>query len=243
MRFIFPLMLALMMCGSLRAEQPLVLATCEFAPFTGALLPGYGVSSQIVKEALKAVGRETILVFLPWRRAAAMTAQGRYAGSFPWAKNAEREELFLYSEPIRVERIRFFARLDRELDQAKSWQGLRLCIPDGWDTASLQQQIVDLNLQLVRPNDMENCFRMLAADRVQLAALNQDVAQSLLLRLGDLGVPIVPVGAEVVADVSYFIVSREFPDAEQLIADFNRGLALFKQSGGYERLLEKSARR
>ncbi len=225
----------------LAAAEPLALATGEFPPYSGATLPGYGISSQIVQLALREAGHDSVVVFLPWRRAAAMTAKGHYAGSYPWAKNAEREQLFLYSQPLHDDRIRFFARLDSELDLAENWQGRILCIPAGWDASQVQAQIDRYQLRLERPNDMDNCFRMLAAGRLDLTVLNEQVAQSMLQRLGDDQPAIVPVGAEVARDRTYFIVSRDYPQAEQLIAAFNNGLARLKADGRYARLLGKAA--
>lgn len=235
---IFLLWLGLTALSAVQAET-LKLATGEFHPYVGKALPDYGLSSQIVRSAFQAVGYQTTLVFMPWRRVAAETAAGLYAGSYPWAMNDERKLQFLYSQPIYRDQIHFFARSDSPLRDEQQWFGKTLCIPDGWDIKQLQQQIEHYRLRLNRPSDIENCLLMVEAGRVDLTAVNRMVGDSLAKEL-HLGHGIGPVGNAITTDLNYFIVSRTHPQASKLIEDFNRGLETIRQNGSYERILQDS---
>ncbi|QKE64117.1 transporter substrate-binding domain-containing protein [Aquipseudomonas campi] len=233
------LLLCLLQAQPVWAEQ-LLLATGEFPPYVGEALPGQGLSSQIVRAAFQAAGYQTTLFFMPWRRAAAQTAAGQYAASFPWAMNDERQQQFLYSQPLYQDQIRFFARLDGTSVDERNWQGMRLCIPDGWDIGQLQQQIERFRLQLERPSDMLNCMRMIDAGRVDLTAVNRMVGQNLLDGL-QLQHRIGPVGSVIATDLNFLIVSRKHPQARELIANFDEGLRVIRSNGVYSQILQQSA--
>jgi len=71
--------------------------------------------------------------FLPWKRGYADTEKnGKYVGTFPYVKNQEREALFLYSQPLFLERVRLFSRNGTPKDQ--NWNGKSVCVPLGYDT-------------------------------------------------------------------------------------------------------------
>lgn len=233
------LLLCLLQTQAVRAEQ-LLLATGEFPPYVSEALPGHGLSSQIVQAAFRAAGYPTTLFFMPWRRAAAQTAAGQYAASFPWAMNDERRQQFLYSQPLYQDQIRFFARLSGSGVDERHWQGKRLCIPAGWDIGQLQRQIERFQLELERPSDMVNCFNMLDAGRIELTAVNRMVGQNLLDGL-QLQHRIGPVGDVIATDLNFLIISREHPQARELIADFNEGLRAIRSNGVYSRILQQAA--
>jgi polar amino acid transport system substrate-binding protein len=219
-----------------QAEQ-LLLATGEFPPYVGSSLANQGVASQIVSAAFSAVGHEVSLRYLPWRRASAETASGKYAASYPWAMNKQRQEQFLFSQPIYIDHVRFFARLDQGLDADRRWHGKRLCIPDGWDITQVQRQIDHYQLQVEQPSDIANCFHMVEAGRVDLTAINRMVGNHVLEEL-PAGHNIGVVGEEIALDVNYLIIPRSHPRAPQLLAEFNKGLRRIKQNGRYLNILE-----
>ncbi|MNF39065.1 Bacterial extracellular solute-binding protein, family 3 [compost metagenome] len=222
------------------SAQTLKLATGEFQPYVGESLPGQGLSSQIVQLAFETAGYQTLLVFMPWRRAAAQTGAGHYDGSYPWAMNDERKLRFLYSQPIYQGQIRFFARRSGSLADTSQWYDKTLCIPDGWDTTQLQQPITHYRFKLERPSGIENCLLMVGNGRVDLTAINPMVGASLARKL-QVEHKISPVGEVIATDLNYLIVPRSLPNAGKLIEDFNKGLQRIRDNGRYEQILEHAA--
>jgi polar amino acid transport system substrate-binding protein len=89
------------------ADEPLehiLLATGEWAPFSGEKLDSHGVASAVVSAVLREMGYEPEFRFMPWARAeqtalANDTNRGVRA-TFPYAFTPERAAAFYYSKPI-----------------------------------------------------------------------------------------------------------------------------------------------
>lgn len=77
------------------------LATLEWPPYTGSELPQGGATTAVARQALAAIGLETDVYYVPWRRAIAMaqnTTKGVVA-YFP-GYHCRHVEGFIASEPI-----------------------------------------------------------------------------------------------------------------------------------------------
>ncbi|MCY1549222.1 hypothetical protein D9M68_853800 [compost metagenome] len=153
--------------------------------------------------------------------------------------NRARLRQFLYSKALYQDEIRFFARLDGNLEDERNWHGKSLCIPLGWDISQVQMFITRYRLKLEQPSHLENCFRMIEAGRFALTAVNIRVGERLRaqLKLRWIG----PVGSTIAQDKNYLIVSRTHPRATQLIDAFNRGLEQIRRNGRYRQILENAA--
>ncbi|WP_052941324.1 substrate-binding periplasmic protein [Chromobacterium subtsugae] len=243
-KFAFAALLACGAAGYGFAEQDadaLALVTGEFPPYTGAALPQGGISAVLVREAFLAAGQPApSIVFLPWKRAYSETEQGRFAASFPYARDENREKAFLYSEPLHQDRFSYFARQDDEDARKGRWQGKRLCLPLGWTTAYVDADVRKYQLRLERPPTLENCLKMLNSDTVDLVSCNDFVADYAMRRLFGPHAPfaIADIGKAQSSEL-YLIVSRRRPDAERLIRQFNQGLAALRDSGRYQLLLRQ----
>ncbi len=84
--------------------QVAVVATGEYPPFSGEKLPEQGIASAIVGLAMKEVGYDTQIRFMPWPLVERSTQEsGTNKGvraAFPYAKTPEREKDFYFSDPI-----------------------------------------------------------------------------------------------------------------------------------------------
>lgn len=77
-------------------NKKIVLASLYWPPYTGQELPGEGVSSRVVRQALKAMGYELEVRFFPWSRAInEFVNNPEIDGYFP--EYPGREGQFLYS--------------------------------------------------------------------------------------------------------------------------------------------------
>lgn len=80
----------------------LQLASLEWMPFTGASLPGDGLSSTVIAEVEKRLGNSIKVRYFEWKEAVAkVEADSGYAGYFPAYYTAERAQTKCYlSQPI-----------------------------------------------------------------------------------------------------------------------------------------------
>ncbi|POZ62777.1 substrate-binding periplasmic protein [Chromobacterium alticapitis] len=245
MRPTFPLIAWLAMPLSALAaagESDLTLASGEFPPYVSEQLPQGGVTSMVVREAFAAAGLPAPkIVFLPWKRGYSETEQNRYAAAFPYARDAAREKLFLYSDPLHLDHFSYFVRKDDTEAAAGRWQGKRLCLPLGWTTAYVDADIHTFQLQLERPPALDNCLKMLSSNTVDLVSCNDFVASYAIRQLYGAHSPFViaTIGKQQ-SSALYLIVSRQRPDAEQLLRQFNQGLTALRRSGRYQQLLQQA---
>lgn len=220
-------------------EAALTLATGEFPPYVGERLPQGGVTSKIVREAFAAAGLATPkIVFLPWKRGYSEAELNRYAATFPYAHDAAREKQFLYSDPLHQDHFSYFARKDDADALAGRWRNKRLCLPLGWTTAYTDADIRKYQLRLERPPALENCLKMLGSNQVDLVSCNDFVAGYAIRQLYGPRSPFVAaeIGKQQTSGL-FLIISRQRPNAEQLMQKFNQGLAALRRSGRYQQLL------
>lgn len=219
--------------------QTVTIATGDYAPFVAGNLPSGGVTAEIVSASFKAQGLTASYEYMPWRRGYEEARHGTYAGTFPYLRTADREALFLYSEPIISDRLRLFTR--RQDLNNKDWAGKTLCVPNGYDVSAVQDFIVRNRLTLERPSEMSNCFKMLDAGRVALIWSSEAVADSIIKASFESGTPrFATLSYAMPSDENYFfIVSKSRPDASELMSRFNAGLQAIKSDGAYARILKR----
>ena len=99
-----------------------------------------------------------------------------------------------------------------------------------------------MKMQIVNPMNVESCFNMLALSRVDVIFMNEMVGQETIVKL--FGSRPVIVGREESylkkRENLYFIVSKKYPNAQKIIENFNRGLAIIKKNGIYDSIVIKA---
>lgn len=94
-----------------RAEKKIVrLASLDWEPYIGSTLPGNGYVAEVVREAFRRSGYETIIRFLPWARAVEQAEQLEWDGLFPVYDAPERRAAFVLSAPLPAAPLGFFER-------------------------------------------------------------------------------------------------------------------------------------
>ena len=229
-----PVILVLLMALPANAES-IEIATGEYSPFVTQQLPDDGITAAIVSAAFKAAGVDVTFTFLPWKRGYHDTELGKYVGTFPYVRNAEREALFLYSEPMYVDQVRLFVRETGNAE--RSWSGKRLCVPHGYDTSLAEEFIAKHAMSLERPAEMANCFSMLDAGRVEAVWASELVGKDTARSLFGSQARVFPLNSESGASIKYHLmVSKKLPDGPKRIAQFNKGLKAIEKNGTYTKI-------
>lgn len=210
-----------------------------YPPFTGRELPGGGVSTRIIKEVFARVGYSVEVDFHPWRRGYEMARRNRYLGTFPYVRDEEREEDFLFSEPINDASEHFFVHADARIryEGPHNLNGRLLCRPVGYSVKALRPHVIEDDDHLWRPQELSRCFRMLQLQRVDLVPMIEQVGWHSIRRSGLAPEDFRVLEKRITQNHHYFIVSRHHPQAKRILAAFNRGLEQLRADGTLARLL------
>ncbi|MDD0853083.1 transporter substrate-binding domain-containing protein [Halobacteriovorax sp. GB3] len=224
-------------------ENSVRLITGEYSPFTSAHLSENGLLTKVVIESFEAKGVEVKKVnFAPWKRASYETEQAMFDATFPYAKNRSREERFFYSDILHKGKLHFITvkEMEKDFQKEKNWKGKVICHPLGWNIEQVQEEVEKYQLLLTRTSDVETCFRLLAAKRVDLINLNITFAKYIIRNLyGDLD-KFSFLKDKVKDDFVYLMVSKKNPRAKLIIDQFNEGLKKLKRNGRYRAILNES---
>ena len=222
------------------AEKRIFLTTTEYKPFCSMDLKNQGAAAQIVKQAFKKTGYRVKMEFYPWKRCLEMAKMGVSDGvAFLWYAK-EREEWFLFSDPLGLPNIMgFYKRSDRRI-RFRNYDDLAphvigyiygFAYPREFYAASarLRCRYFYSHTEL-----MEN----LVSGKIDLALIGRHQAEYILktrfpehIRDFDFMEPAVEIREHFIA------VSRKVEDFDTKVADFNRGLHMIRKDGTLERIL------
>ena len=160
------------------------LSTLEWAPYTGAALPGQGVVSATIVEALKASGQRVEVQFFPWSRAVRLVdSDPAYVGFFPAYYSRERAARYLYSDPVGHSHVVFLERTDKPVKWTSydDLQGQRIGVVRGFvNTEALDARIASkVLLAEESPDDRSNILKLVAG-RIDLAVVDRQVYMHLV---------------------------------------------------------------
>lgn len=209
------------------ARAPLKLVANFWGPYTENGMPGQGRAAQLVSQLLAEAGYDASIDILPWQRALSMTYLGQADGIVAIWSTAERREKILLSESYMSNRISLLHRKG-ELAQVKTLadlKGLKIGVGLGYDyspefqaatgfhkdaavdtLANLKKLLAGRVDAIVEDEAIVDYYRSKYAD--QLPGADQ-------LEFSPTPLMVLPL---------YFGVSRQRPDAEQIIARFNAAL-------------------
>ncbi|QNM97561.1 substrate-binding periplasmic protein [Chitinimonas koreensis] len=213
------------------AADTVNLTTTDYPPYMSASLPQGGVIVAIATEAFKRGGYTAKVSVLPWARALDDGKEGQADGVIGIWRNKEREQWFLFSEPLGSNQIGFYKRNDKAIAY-KSLADLKnysigtvrgYANPQAFEEAKLRTtEVVDDSTNLLK----------LGAGRVDLVLIDKGVARHLLdtsaaAAKGQVGwiepaVDKLPL---------YVAISRKAPDHDKKLKALNQGLEAMQKDG------------
>lgn len=195
--------------------------------------------TEIIREALTRSGYEATVEFLPWKRALASAQNGKHDGLFTVWYRPEREEWFLFSDPLLSNTLVFFKRTDNSTSTTEfadlKDQTIGVVVgyapPPGFDEAGLN----------VSPSrDDEENLRKLHKGQVDLVLVDLIVAQHLLNReLSDLKDDLDWIEQPVLEDKQYIVFSKKAEGYEKMHGDFNTALTEMTDDGTLQSIMAK----
>lgn len=227
---------------SLGAQSQIKIATGKYIPYTGKELNNLGYMNHIISAAFNEMGIEVEYEFIPWARALEKTRQGNYHGMSYGYYNQAGEKDYIYSDLIAKEYIYFYGKKGRvptSYDALDELKGFRIGVTRAY---TYNEQFWDLTnnakhkLSVVN-TDLQN-MQMLVLERIDLFPVEELTAKHILAhhinaQQAALVHKVTP--ALQVID-THLLVSRNVPNAEQLIKSFNLGLKKLGESGKLQQM-------
>lgn len=225
-----------------QATGDVPLVTGEFPPFTGENLPNGGMLTELVTTVFYNLGYTPSVTYLPWKRGYQETLDTEFFGTFPYSYSQERAEEMYYSAPLRENNVYLFVRASSTLEYSslEDLRGARFCTALGYNIFPPIQEAVDQGIiSLVTVRQMGNCVRMMEIDRADAIFLAEEAGWLTIEqeigsrhRYRKLPNPIYTVR-------EYLIVSRHYPNATELIDEFNRELQRFASTDAYRLMIHR----
>jgi len=226
-RLLALLMALALLAAPAPARAPLRLVANFWGPYTENGLPGQGRAAQLVTQLLAEAGYDTSIEILPWQRALSMTYLGQADGIVAIWSTAERQEKLLLSEPYMANRISLLHRKGAlaQVRTLADLKGLKIGVGLGYDYSPAFQAASGFYKDAA-VDTLANLKKLLAGrvdaiveDEVIVDYYRSKYAEQLpgadQLEFSPTPLMVLPL---------HFGVSRQRPDAEQIIARFNAAL-------------------
>jgi polar amino acid transport system substrate-binding protein len=213
----------------------------DYPPWTDEKLPGGGVSVEIVRAVFAEMAEPLAIAVVPWKRGYEETLTGRYVGTFPYVRTADREALFQFSDPIAVSRQLVFAWSGSMLhfEQLGDLEGFTVCSAVGSALPpEIGQRVAAGVIKLIQPGGSGDCARMVAFGRADFFVINEQNGRA-ALREAKVPPEAVRTEPKPFATVSHHLIIPKTRDGGvALMARFNLALGALKDRGVVDRLLE-----
>ncbi len=219
--------------AALRAEGPVRLVSGEWPPYVSASLPGFGPAAEIVREAFAATGHEVVIEFMPWKRCELMLDKGQAFAAFPYTGNDERRAVYDFSLPLFEGRDTFFYLRERLPGFAyDTLESLRPYLVGGAIGYHYEPAFTAAGLRVDYSSDIRYAFRKLLAGRVDVVIEEENVGRCILREMYPAELTRVATSATpFTTGTDHLMISRGYPGAARLSADFDAGLERLRNSG------------
>lgn len=239
--------LALLIGGYAQAAKPpelpelpeLQISVGDWPPYLSSKLKHNGVIAHLISDLMADEGYRVIFRFLPWPRAYADAAAGKYQASAIWMHKAERDAEFLFSAALLNEQFVFFHLKSMPFD----WQhftdlkGMKLGggLEYSYGT-EFDAYLATGDVQMERvSNDVQN-FGKLLKERVVLYPQEINVGYASLRNHFSLAetAKITHNPKPLLNNLSYLMLPKKLPGSQALLKRFNRRLQSYRDNGRYQ---------
>ncbi len=222
----------------LRAETVPLVTGDNYRPYADRSLPGGGLLSILVRKVFAEMGKEADIEFLPWKRGYRDMLSHDFVGSFPYRQSEERRQEILYSAPLVAGRSVAVVR------EAAGWTlselaetSPRICRAGGY-SSYFDGMLRDGLARLIEPADIDECLRMIGANRADVMSIDQLVFVATRATTF-IEAPLATLPLPSTEGALHFVVARDLPGAERLITDFNAALARLNTDGWVAELMKR----
>lgn len=225
-------------------SEQVVFALSDKLPWAGEKIDNNGIISEIVAEVFKEEGKDYKFEFYPVQRAEKEITDGNAWGSYPYKKTPERESKYLFTDPVVLSATEFFynkTKFDGSKVAYDKLEELKKYTIVGIKGYFYEKALKDAKLNIEWVTTEEEAIKMLEGGRVQLM-ISPDAGGIYNIKkffpdeeanFATLSKPFDPKSP------FYIMVSKTYPNSEELVKSFNEGLAKIKQNGKYGEIMKK----
>ncbi len=234
-----------------------------YTPFTDRTLPNGGMITNIVSASMNLIKEQSGGSFgynVSWVNDWAahlnpLLITRAFDAGFPWLKPdcahmadlsqdaRYRCQKFFFSDPLFEVFTVLFVRSDSPIVFAKDDEivGKSLCLPVGQSTHELDKNgrnwVKDNKITLLRPQTVEECFRLLSAGTVNAAVTPDLTGKSVAASLG-LSDKVKALSRPVAIGTLHVIVPKSHPHASTMLYYINTAVGKLRESGEYDKIVD-----
>jgi len=232
--------LALALAVGAAQARPIEMNTVPWAPFYGPDLKGQGFITAVTQAAFEEAGHDAQIEFVPWARAMLETKQGDRDLLMGAYYSAERADTYAFSDVIYETKVGLVALRDLGVERFDSLRDLTdytIGYGRGWATTEEFDNADYLDKEAAKNNVLN--VRKLYEGRIDMIAMNFDRFNQIVREEGLDPQRAVFLEPALKTSGLYLMVSEAIDDTEQLVADFNQGIAALRESGRYQEILQR----
>jgi polar amino acid transport system substrate-binding protein len=234
------------------------------SPYTGRSLEGGGMMTQVITSAMGLVKEEAKGRFdfgVSWVNDWAahlnpLLLTRAFDVGFPWARpdcdnaltldqsSQFRCQRFFFSDPLYEVITSLFVRNDSRIKTLRNEEitGATLCRPVGYPTHELDQAgrnwVKDGKVTLIRPPTVDECFRLIDNGTVDAVVEAELVGRTSIALLG-LGDKVRIIEQPLALTTLHVLISKAHPHSRTILYYMNSALAKLRDSGEYDRIIER----
>jgi len=227
-----------------RAEDKIPLATGEWNPYTSAEIEGYGFFSEIVAAVFKEANIDITYNFYPWKRCAVYVKSGNVLAAFPYSITEQRKTYASFSDPVSEATTVFFynrKKHNNPIDYKNIAELKQYTIVGvlGYYYADVFRKA---NLEVMYVTTEKKAIELIYHQRYDIFPLNNYVGWNLIKNLypkdyQSFRTCKTPLDTTTL----HLMVSKKYPNYENLIRKFNAALIMIKKKGIYQKILSRHA--
>jgi polar amino acid transport system substrate-binding protein len=235
-----------------------------FAPYTGRSLEGGGMLTQIISSAMTLIKEESKGRFdygISWVNDWAahlnpLLLTRAFDVGFPWARpdcegpgaldqgSQFRCQRFFFSDPLYEVLTGLFVRTNSKVKSLRreDVSGMTLCRPAGYPVHELDKDgrnwVKDGVVTLMRPPSVDECFRLLDTGAVDGVVEAELAGRASITSLGLTG-KVRMLDQPIALTTYHALVSKSHPHARTILYYINSSLEKLRDSGEYDRIIER----
>jgi len=220
-------------------DVDIVFGTGEWAPYTSAKIEDYGIFTEIVSAACKAANLTFTYKFYPWKRCEVNLQNGELFAIFPYMKTPERESIFNFSDSVMENNMVMFYRksVNKNINW-KTFEDFKEYKIGGVLGYWYETEFKNANLIMdYASSDSQNLIK-LANGRIDYAASEDLVGWDVIIKeFPDSKNDFATVKKPLKTGSLYIMVSKDYPNSDELLKRFNQGLSIIRTNGKYSEIM------
>lgn len=233
---------AFMLLLSLNAHaqnKMIVAVTDPWPPFIDPQNPKEGLSMEIVRAAFESQGYQVKLEIVPWARAEDGVKEGTYDILPNTWLTEKRKAYLMYSDPYATNEVKFIKKKGDPFEFAgiPSLSGKTAGIVRGYGYGDAFMKADNFTREEL-PDTM-TCLKMLVGGRVDLTLEDEIVAKALIAKEDSSILDKIAFTKNALSRNDLHVtVGLKNPRHKEIIEAFNKGLAVIKGNGVYQKIIE-----